>query len=205
MTDKWTFADVCSGLVVSDDGSVVRKPATEDGLQSVSETTMRSSHAFSARAGVQGGAQKGPATLWEATFRVRAQPGSAVLVGLAPGDTPLDTPLSWEHRDAYFVECSAGGAFLWSETAGIYGRRIAETCLLAAPGSDKNGVLSGIVNVQYGPHPPSSGIRFAVQSPNASPGLEMLGVGSVPLVELPVAALRPHVTILHASDSVALI
>ena len=64
-----------------------------------------------------------------ASFRVTtADPSSPVLVGVSGHEIDLGTPLSWEEDHCFVVECSARGAFLWSDRGQTWGAKLSDKC-----------------------------------------------------------------------------
>jgi hypothetical protein len=64
-----------------------------------------------------------------ASFKVTTtDPSNPVLVGVCGENIDLGTPLSWEEDHCFVVECSARGAFLWSDRGSKWGQRLSEKC-----------------------------------------------------------------------------
>ena len=64
-----------------------------------------------------------------ASFAVEtADASSPVLVGVCGEDIDLGTPLSWEEDHCFVVECSARGAFLWSDRGQTWGAKLSDKC-----------------------------------------------------------------------------
>ena len=77
-----------------------------------------------------------PAMIDSVTYRLESPHCSHSLLGLAPLNTALDTPLSWEQPHCYFVELHPCGMRLWSETLGLYGTPFPHVSACAVVGTE---------------------------------------------------------------------
>ena len=167
----WLFTDVADGLSLAACSRRVAKGAA--GFAPRSSTFLQGTHAFSALASFRRAAAAGSdasesspvenkdesATAEEETtvhFSVSAPSAdSSVMVGVAQHGTPLDTPIAWEEDHCYQVECSARGAFLWSERAAAFGVKLSDECwrpAVADNGStDEAGAVTAAFAVTWGP------------------------------------------------------
>ena len=86
-----------------------------------------------------------------------------VLVGIAPPDVRTDTTMVWDEPGACMLNCSSSGATLWSDSLGMFGVKVSDTCLVRSGTTSSSSPLTSA-----GPFVGDVRLQWNAQSRNLS-------------------------------------